>query len=152
MVGLIGAGTSPPASQTSRRRLIGAVAAGALALALAAGAWLGLRPPPPDWEVALPGAAAAPEAGGTAKGWNTPAGTRVVLSVDGLPPAPPGYVYELWLRAGPPHVSRGTFTDAADAYPTVGVSPAAYPRVWVTLEPIDENEALSGETVLDTKR
>ncbi len=149
MVGLIGAGARRRAP--SQRWLCG-IAAVVVAAALVTGGWLALRASPPDWEIALPGTAAAPGADGIARGWNTEAGTRVVLDVDGLPPAPEGYVYELWFSRGPVHVSGGTFKEPANADLTIGVSRADFPRVWVTLEAIDEDESLSGETVLDTER
>jgi hypothetical protein len=90
-------------------------------------------------------------ASGTVAGWNTESGTRMVLDIEGLDPAPPGFVYELWLSAGPRHISAGTFVEAGnDLELWAGVSRRDYPRVWVTLEPLDDNESLSGETVLDT--
>jgi hypothetical protein len=125
-------------------------AAAVTAVMVGLGAFLALRSPP-DWALTIDGTGPAPMASGTVEGWNTGSGTRMVLDIDGLDPAPPGYVYELWLSAGPRHISAGTFVEAgADLELWAGVSRRDYPRVWITLEPLDDDESLSGETVLDT--
>jgi hypothetical protein len=74
----------------------------------------------------------------------------MLLSVDGLEGAPDGYVYEFWLSEGPLHISAGTFTASGDIELWSGVSRADFPRLWVTLEPLDEDESPSSHTVLDT--
>ena len=127
-------------------RPVAAVAAVAAAIAL----FVALRTPSPDWVVAMPGTDLAPVATSTVEGWNTDTGTRMLLTVDGLEQAPPGYVYEFWLSEGPLHISAGTFTGSGEIELWSGVSRAAFPRLWVTLEPLDEDESPSGETVLDT--
>jgi hypothetical protein len=139
-----------------RRRRSGRVArwvpavAALIAGVVGFGAFLLLQDPP-DWEVAIDGAGPAPLASGTVAGWNTESGSRMILDVEGLDPAPPGFVYELWLSAGPRHISAGTFVEAtSDLELWAGVSRRDYPRVWVTLEPLDGDESLSGQTVLDT--
>jgi hypothetical protein len=104
----------------------------------------------PDWEVAMPGTDLAPAATSTVAGWNTDSGTRMRLTVSGLPPAPTGTVYELWLSAGALHVSAGTFTSGGDIEVWTGVRRSEFPRLWVTIEPLDEDESPSGRTVLDT--
>ncbi len=104
----------------------------------------------PDWEVEVAAGPAAPEASAIASGWNTPAGTRIRLDMSNLGPAPEGFLYELWLSEGPIHISGGTFSDTTDVELFVGVARRDYPRIWVTLEPIDENESPSTEVVLDT--
>ena len=58
--------------------------------------------------------------------------------------------WELWLTSEAVHVSAGTFTAAGDVELWVGVARRDYPRPWVTLEPVDEGESLSGLNVLDT--
>jgi len=58
--------------------------------------------------------------------------------------------WELWLTSEAVHVSAGTFTAAGDVELWVGVARRDYPRLWVTLEPVDEDESLSGLNVLDT--
>lgn len=104
----------------------------------------------PDWEVALPATELASGATATVRGWNETAGTRMVVSITGLSPAPPGYVYEFWLSEGPVHISAGTFHSQGDIQLWSGVKRADFPRLWVTLEPIDDDESPSGQTVLDT--
>lgn len=128
---------------------IGAVAAVAVIL-VGFMSFVALRNPP-DWEVAIEGTGLAPDASGVVAGWNDESGTRMVLDVSGLDPAPPGYVYELWLSADYRHISAGTFIQPGDDLELwAGVSRRDYPRVWVTLERLDDNESFSGETVLDT--
>jgi hypothetical protein len=57
----------------------------------------------------------------------------------------------MWLSAGARHISAGTFVEADhDLELWAGVSRRQYPRVWITLEPLDDDESLSGQTVLDT--
>jgi hypothetical protein len=66
-------------------------------------------------------------------------GTRILLQVKGLAPAPPGTYYEAWLRKSPQvGVSAGTFhlrgggTEQIELWS--GVSPHDYPLVTVTLQ------------------
>lgn len=130
------------------RRLwpLAAAAAAIAAVAIVAG----VRSPSPDWVVAMPGTQLAEQASSTVSGWNTDSGTRMILSVDGLERAPEGYVYELWLSRGPLHISAGTFSAAGDIELWAGVARADFPRLWVTLEPLDDDESPSQHTVLDT--
>jgi hypothetical protein len=149
VVGLV-RGPSRMTATTPWYRRWPSVAAG-VALVVAVGLLLSLlRHQSPDWEVAMPGTLAAPEAWGTVQGWNTDAGTRLVVEVSGLDPAPEGYVYEFWMSKGPVHISAGTFTNGDNVELWTGVRRADFPRLWVTLEPIDADESLSGVTVLDT--
>jgi hypothetical protein len=151
LVGMISGGPAPADDAKNRRevpwQLLTAVAA---AIVIAVGIVVASQPPPPDWEVAMPGTGAAPEATASVKGWNEPGGTRLVLNVTGLPEAPAGSVYELWLTNDEIHVSAGTFRAAGDVDLWVGVSRRDYPRLWVTLEKVDENESLSGINMMDT--
>lgn len=110
-----------------------------------------LRPPSPDWEVTMPGTDLAASAESTVTGWNTNSGTRMVLAVEGLAPAPDGFVYEFWLSDGPLHISAGTFAAGGEIELWSGVTRAEFPRLWVTLEPLDDDESPSGMTVLDTE-
>ncbi len=128
------------------------VAAAALVAVLAAGAVTvaANRGDDPDWEVALPATDLATGATASVRGWNESAGTRMVVSIDGLAPAPSGFLYEFWLSDGPVHISAGTFHSPGDIQLWSGVKRADFPRLWVTLEPIDEDESPSGLTVLDT--
>jgi anti-sigma factor RsiW len=125
-------------------------AAAAVLLAVVVGWAMLLRPVGPDWEVALPATGLAPGARASVTGWNEATGTRMVLSVTGLEPAPEGHVYELWLSAGPVYVSAGTFTGSGDIELWSGVARADFPRLWVTVEPIDGDVGPSGVTILDT--
>ncbi len=104
----------------------------------------------PDWRVELAATELAPGAEASIDGWNEPSGTRVRLDIDGLPPAPDGFFYELWFSAGPQHISAGTFRDTEGVEMWAGVTRADFPRLWITLEPIDDDESPSGDTVLDT--
>jgi hypothetical protein len=125
--------------------------AAAAAVLVVVGLYGVLRPPSPDWEVVMPGTSLAPVATSTVAGWNTQSGTRMVLAVDDLDPAPPGYVYEFWLSQGPLHISAGTFTAGGEIELWTGVTRADFPRLWVTLEPLDDDQSPSGYTVLDTE-
>jgi hypothetical protein len=104
----------------------------------------------PDWAVTLRGTEAAPDASAVVSGWNEESGTRVELDITGLEPAPDGFVYELWFSADEVHVSAGTFHgDGADAVLWAGVTRGDFPRVWITLEPLDDDPS-PGVNILDT--
>ncbi len=127
-----------------------ALAGVAAVLVLLLGGIALFRAPSPDWEVALPATDLAPDAMGSVQGWNEDGGTRMLVAIDGLAPAPQGFVYEFWLSDGPVHISAGTFRSAGEVELWSGVERSDFPRLWITLEPIDEDESPSGETVLDT--
>lgn len=146
-----GSGPGRPATRT-RPRPWGRVLSAAAVFLVAVGSFALLRADSPDWEVALPGTELAPLASGSVKGWNTESGTRMLLEVDGLPRAPDGFFYEFWLSEGPVHISAGTFSSAEQVELFAAVKRADFPRLWVTLEPIDEDESPTRETVLDTGR
>lgn len=131
-------------------RWVWPVAGVAAAVVVAVVTMAALRSTAPDWEVAVPGTDLAPAASATVRGWNTEAGTRMVMRVTGLDPAPDGYVYEFWLSEGPIHTSAGTFRAGTEIVMWTGASRADFPRLWITLEPLDEDESPSGQTVLDT--
>lgn len=143
----VAASIRPPHVPAPRRRRRLAPTAVAAAVAVAAG-FLALRPEPPDWTVELAGT--APGAGGVVSGWNGDAGSRMLLTAEGLDPAPAGSVYELWLSSGDRHVSAGTFTDPTGIELSVGVHRRDFPRIWVTVEPLDDDPSPSGDTVLDS--
>lgn len=143
---------SPVAAPTSRleRRWVAAVASMAAAVVLVVGA-IGLAGRSrPDWTIPLTATELAPGAAGTASGWNEASGTRVRLDVEALPQAPRGFFYELWFSSEDVHISGGTFQDPSDVELWVAVARREFPRVWITLEPIDSDEAPSGQTVLDS--
>lgn len=98
--------------------------AAAVAVVLAGvGLYLALRAPAPDWEAVMPGTALAPD----------------------------GFVYEFWLSKGRLHSSAGTFTAGGELELRSGVARSEFPRLWVTLEPLDEDESPTSHTVLDTR-
>lgn len=151
VVALIAGRSIGKTAQAGRmRRSVRPLAAAVVTLAVVALFWV-LGRPSPDWEVAMPGTSLAPLATSTVSGWNTASGTRMVLAVDGLDPAPPGYVYEFWLSQGPLHISAGTFVAGGEVELWTGVARADFPRLWVTLEPLDNDQSPSGHTVLDTQ-
>ena len=123
--------------------------AGAAAAALIALGVYATRPAPADWEVALAPTDAAEGVAARVLGWNEASGTRMELIVEGLDPAPDGYVYELWLSDGPVHVSAGTFHNPTDVTLWAGVSRGDFPRLWITLEPLDDDPS-PGLNLLDT--
>lgn len=134
----------------ARRRWWWGAAAGIAAAIVALAVWALAPDSAPDWEVPIPGTAEAPLATGVVKGWNEDAGTRVLLEVAGLPQAPAGWVYEMWFTRDEVHISAGTFTSADSPELWVGVSRGDFPRLWITLEPLDADESPSGVTVMDT--
>jgi hypothetical protein len=143
---------NPVSRTTSSRRLerwLRPLAA-AVVVAVAVGLFAVLRAPLADWKVAMPGTDLALQATSTVEGWNTDSGTRMILTIEGLDPAPDGYVYEFWLSHGPRHISAGTFKASGEIELWSGVTRADFPRLWVTLEPLDDDESPSGHTVLDT--
>jgi hypothetical protein len=105
----------------------------------------------PDFQFALVGTRAAPAASATVYGWNEAAGTRLELDVEGLPPSGPDAYYTVWMTSPDGrHVPAGTFRSSGTVWVWSGVTEIEFPRVWVTLEPNDHDESLSGPAVLDT--
>lgn len=139
----------PASLPPERSRLYLYIAAASIIVAVLTAAFI-LTANAPDWEVPLAGAGPAPGASAVTRGWNTDAGTRVVLDTDDLDRAPDGYVYELWFSGEGRHISAGTFLDPSQVELTVGVARKDFPRLWVTLEPLDADPGPSGITVLDT--
>ncbi len=148
VVGLISAGRREEAKPWLRRPLA-AIGVAAVALTIL-GFGILAQLANPDWTAEMPGTPEAPMAMSTVSGWNTDTGTRMLIEVEGLEPAPEGFFYEVWLSEGPVHISAGTFTGPGEVELSSGVRRADFPRLWVTLEPIDEDESPSGVTVLDT--
>ena len=146
---LQGTAHRPEHTRWSRRTMAGVAAVAAAVLLVAA--VVATRGDAPDWTVDIAGTDEAAVAMGTIDGWQTPNGTRMVLNINGLDPAPDGYVYELWLSEGPIHVSAGTFTATEDVVLWSGVARRDYPQLWITLEAIDEDESPSPVTVMDTR-
>jgi hypothetical protein len=150
---LVAAAVGEPAGQAPRRRsrrwaiAVGSIAAVAI---LVVGAISLTRDDPPDWIIALHATELAPGADGTVSGWNEASGTRVRLDLGTLPPAPEGFFYELWFSADDVHISGGTFRSTDDVELWVAVARKDFPRVWITLEPVDDDESPSRQTVLDS--
>ena len=123
---------------------LSAAAAAAIAFVVFTGS------PSPDWTVALAATDAARGVTASVSGWTEDAGTRVELDIQGLDPAPEGFVYELWFSKDDVHISAGTFHTPGDMTLWAGVARGDFPRVWITLEPID-NDRSPATTILDTK-
>ena len=144
-------GTSGDAPQSGTRTYRWLVAAAVtVALIAVGGALVSSRTAAPDWEITLPGTSNTPLAIGTVRGWNEPNGTRLVLEIDGLEEAPPGSIYKVWFSRQAIHISAGSFTSSGTIDMWTGVSRRDYPRLWITLERVDEDQGPSGRAVLDT--
>ncbi len=140
----------PPMAGRRRRWQIIAAAA-VLIVAVATGAFLFGRQPPPDWEITTAGVGPTESAVAVIGGWNVDGGTRVVLAAEGLAAAPDGFMYELWFIQGSTPVSGGTFAAADNPVDLfVGVAWRDFRRVAVTVEPLDGDPAPSGVFVFDT--
>lgn len=68
--------------------------------------------------------------------------------IDGpVPPAPEGYYYEMWMSSPTGRISCGTFAVGDDEtvhnFP-IGVDPADYASLEISLEPDDGNEEMNG--------
>jgi anti-sigma factor RsiW len=137
-----------PGRRPARLRPAAAVAGLAVVVAgLAIGVRIGGAP---DWRVVLSPTEEAPAAAATVAGWNTAEGTRMVIEVGGLPGLEAGEYYEVWLTAPDGrHVSAGSFRASGTVTVWAGVRRSEFPRIWVTLEPADQDPAPSGVTVLD---
>ncbi len=146
----VAAAHAAPRLRRARRWSVVAGIAAVLGFVVLLAAVILLREPGPDWEVALIPTAEAPSASAVVAGWNQPGGTRLRLDVSGLEPAPDGYVYELWFTNQDRHISAGTFTRADDLEMWVGVRRGDFPRVWITLEPLDADPG-PALTVLDVE-
>jgi hypothetical protein len=151
MANLTGDGERPAVTVAGPRRSLSwwvpaSVAAAVIALVAVAS----LRPAAPDWTVVLAATENAVGVEATASGWNEASGTRVELDIRGLEAAPEGFFYECWFSNGPVHISAGTFREPGEVTLWAAVRRAEFPRVWVTLEPIDDNPN-PGLNLLDTE-
>lgn len=94
---------------------------------------------------------AAPQASARVSGWNMDYGTKMMIEVAGLDPTGPDAYYEIWLTAPDGrHVSAGTFRMSGRFEVMAGVRRSEFPRIWITLEPADDDPAPNPQTVLDT--
>jgi len=147
--------SGPAAGRDGRRRtrMRRTVRAGAAALLAAAAVVISVvvTRGPATTDVALTGTRLAPGASATAKLHATPSGLAIELDVSGLPPSPPGYYYQAWMKGPRGLVTIGTF-HLRGGPGTVelwsAVSLAGYPTITVTREPEDGNPASSGQVVL----
>lgn len=129
-------------------RAVAAVCAAAAVVALLIG--FGTIADKPDWSVDLIATHDAPLAMAVIDGWNTSAGTRMELRVQGLSPSGASGFYEVWLTAPDGrHVSAGSFRGDGVVDLWVGVERRDYPRIWITLEPTDEDLRPSQTVVFD---
>ncbi|MEN8239898.1 MAG: anti-sigma factor, partial [Actinomycetota bacterium] len=108
------------------------------------------RTPAPDWETTLAGTDVSPTASAVLAGWNTAAGTRLVLEASDLEPAPEGFVYQLWFSKGHQHISAGTFADPSRVELTVGIARNDFPEVWISLDPTTPGSTGTGPAVVHT--
>jgi hypothetical protein len=145
----------PGAGRDGRRRtrMRRTVQAGAAALLAAAAVVIAVMVTrgPVTTDVALAGTRLAPGASATAKLHATPSGLAVELDVSGLPPSPPGYYYQAWMKGPRGLVAIGTFhlrggPGTVELWSAVNL--ADYPVITVTREPEDGNPASSGQVVL----
>lgn len=156
------AGTSTP-HRHQRRRLTVVAAAAAVALVVTGGVATGVAllrgdAGEPGVAVALATTTSgATAADGAALGDRapvamvdtTPAGVRIVLDTDELPPAPAGAHYHLWLVNDGDRVSAGTFLGGGGRVELwCGVDDPGYRTVAVTLEHVDDPDN-SGTVVLE---
>jgi hypothetical protein len=101
--------------------------------------------------VALAGTAGAPGAAATVELRDEPAGVSVTFEVHGLPPAPEGAFYEVWLVGPTGKVSAGSFhrrghQDQVKLW--LGVDPAGYDAITVTRQPVDGGTLAKGDVLL----
>jgi anti-sigma factor RsiW len=147
--GPVGAAGRRPPARAPGRWAAGAAAV-AVVLALVAAVALIGGGTDPDWELVLEPTDIAPGARAVVQGWNEATGTRMELDVDGLPVAGDDEYYAIWLTAADGrHVPAGTFTAPGEVTGWAGVRRDEFPRLWITLEANDDDESLSGVTVLD---
>ena len=150
------AGRARPDQRPTRfggHRLLLAAAVLLVALMVAGGLRLVLASDPEarGVEVALSGTDELPGATATAKLTDEPAGVSVLLDVAGIPPAPDGSFYEVWLVGDSGKVSAGTFHRRGDEDEIslwLGVDPAAYDAITVTRQPIAGGTTAEGVVVL----
>lgn len=129
----------------SRSRMLGAAAAIAVVVA---GLVLMTRGSTDGVTFALEGTDAEPGATASVVVSATPAGLKILLDCDGLPGAPDGYMYEAWVGDGTIGVSAGTFHLRGGDGPIelwAGVTGNEFHRLWITLEPIDDDAASSSD-------
>ena len=144
---------SPSVSRRMMRRWLIAGAAAALVVGVVAASLVLIpsRADSADWELTLYANRASPGAVVEVQGWNTANGTHLRVDVDGLAPAGPNEYYAIWMSSiSGQHVPAGTFRESGRIESWSGVTRADFPRIWITLEPDDGDERLTGATIADT--
>ena len=132
----------------SRSRMLGAAAAVAVVVV---GIVLMARGSTEGTTFALEGTDAQPGASANVIVSATPAGLKILLDTEGLPGAPDGYMYEAWVGDDTIGVSAGTFHLRGGDGPIelwAGVTDPSFDRLWITLEPIDDDASPSGDSRL----
>jgi hypothetical protein len=126
------------------------IPAAALVAVLVAGTLL--LPSRADWKFNLAAVGEGRGASATVAGWNEDQGTRLRIEISGVAQSPPGHYYEIWLTSPEGlHVSAGTFRGDGVIEATVGVRRSDFPRLWITLESVEDGDAgPSSETYFDT--
>ena len=141
-----------PARGGTRRtwRFAGAAAAVAAAIAISVGLVGTLGSTDPDFGAKLSATALAPGARASADITRNDAGFRIHLDAHGLPPLGAGEYYQAWLKnAKGVGVPIGTFSSSDDRVTLwSGVSPKTFPKITVTREKADNDQASSGLVVL----
>ena len=141
-------GSAAAGSAASRIRRLW-VAAAALLVVLT-GALIFANGRAPDWSIPLVAIVADPGTAVVVNGWNTSTGTRMELHVAGIDPAPDGHYYEIWMTSPDGrHVSAGSFRGEGTVAAWAAVKRSEFPRIWITLEKMDDNLGPSPTTYFD---
>jgi hypothetical protein len=152
-----GAGPAPGRSRHRRRGargLLSSAAAAAAVVAVVAVATVRRTPEAADVLALSPSAEAPAGSAGSAQVEERADGTRIVLEVHGLGPAPADEYYEVWMKEDGEDegVSAGTFHLRGGGQERIelwsGVSPEEYPVVTVTLEHEDDGGGASNRVLL----
>jgi hypothetical protein len=151
----LAAATEAPAAAPrplrSHRLLLAAAAVVILGVAVAGALALTRDTSPSGTEVALAGTENMPGASARAELRDEGAGVSVTLSVGGVPPAPDGSFYEVWLVGEAGKVSAGTFHRRGDQDTItlwLGVDPDGYDAITVTRQPVDGGTTAEGVVIL----
>ena len=134
-----------------RPAMLAAAAAVVVAVAVIGGLRLTTDGGADPTEVELAGTDAASGATASAYLRDEDAGVSIDLDVDGLPPAPDGMFYEAWLVGGTGKISAGTFhvrEGPGKVALWLGVDPAGYDALSVTLQPVEGGSLAEGVVVL----
>lgn len=132
----------------SRSRMLGAAAAVAVVVV---GIVLMARGSTEGTTFTLEGTDAQPGASANVVISATPAGLKILLDTEGLPGAPDGYMYEAWVGDDTIGVSAGTFHLRGGDGPIelwAGVTGPEFHRLWITLEPVDDDASPSTDARL----